>query len=134
MKKLLIALVLTVVIGGVIPNCPAADKPGDKPGEAKKDAKPKFRPFNGKVKAVDKTAKTITLEGEKAQTFHVTAETKINKEGKPATLNDVAAGEQVGGRAREGAEGKWDAVTVNVGKPAVKPPPKGDKPKKEDKK
>lgn len=85
------------------------------------DEKPKFRPFNGKIKAVDKTAKTITLEGEKAQVFQVTSETKISKDKKPATLEDVAVGDRVGGRAREEADGKWVALVINAGIPAAKP-------------
>ena len=85
------------------------------------DEKPKFRPFNGKIKAVDKTARTITLEGEKAQVFQITSETKITKDKKPATLEEVAVGDRVGGRAREEADGKWVALVLNAGLPAAKP-------------
>jgi len=42
-------------------------------------------------------------------------------------------GDHVGGRAKESADGKWDAVTINVGKPAARPE-KTEKPKKEEKK
>ena len=84
-----------------------------------------FRPFRGTIKSVDKGAKTITLEGEKAQTFAIASDTKINKDGKPAALVDLVVGEAVGGRARETEDGKWTAVTINAGKrPSAKPPEK----------
>ena len=85
------------------------------------DEKPKFRPFNGKIKAVDKAGKTITLEGEKAQVFQITSETKITKDKKPATLEEMTVGDRVGGRAREEGEGKWVALVLNAGLPAAKP-------------
>ena len=85
------------------------------------EAKAKFRPFHGKIKEADKQAKSIVLEGEKAQTFQITTETRISKEGKPATFDELTAGETVGGRAQEN-DGKWDAVTINIGKPPVKAP------------
>jgi hypothetical protein len=103
----------------------AADKPT--PAEKKADkaeAKDKFRPFRGTIKSIDKAAKTIVLEGEKAQTFTVAADARINKNGKPAAFADLATGDTVGGRAKEAADGKWMAMTVNVrpaGKPADKP-------------
>src|SRR5262245_17946614 len=64
-------------------------------------------PFRGKIGAVDKTAKTITLESkEKPRTFQITSETRMRKDRKPATLDDVQVGDSVGGAARENAEGK----------------------------
>ena len=94
----------------------------DKPAEKKAGADEHFRPFRGTIKSVDKGARTITLEGEKAQTFAVAAETKISKDGKPAAFADLAVGEAVGGRAKETADGKWTVVTLNAGKkPSAKP-------------
>ena len=76
----------------------------------------KAHPFHGKLASVDKTAKTITLEGkEKARVFLITSETRIRKDRKPATLDDVQLGERVGGSARENAAGKMEVVTLNVG-------------------
>ena len=105
----------------------ADDKPVDAP---KTEKKASGLPFNGKVSAVDKTAKTITLgETEKARTFQITSETKIFKSKKPATFDDVAVGDQVGGYARKNAEGKSEVVTLNTGLP-----PKGAKAKPAEKK
>jgi uncharacterized lipoprotein NlpE involved in copper resistance len=102
----------------------AADKPADKKAATDEH----FRPFRGTIKSVDKGGRTITLEGEKAQTFAIVPETKISKDGKPAAFADLVAGEMVGGRAKESADGKWTAVTVNAGKrPAAQPAEKEKK-------
>jgi hypothetical protein len=91
----------------------ADDKPADAPKAEKKAA---GLPFRGKISSVDKAAKTVTLgESEKARVFQITSETKIYKNKKPATLDDVVAGENVGGYARKNAEGKQEVVTLNTG-------------------
>lgn len=73
-------------------------------------------PFRGRLKAVDLTAKTLTLAGrEKDRVFHVTTETKFTKDGKPATLADGAKVEEVAGYARTGKDGRAEAVTVRFG-------------------
>lgn len=88
-------------------------------------------PFRGKLKAVDLTAKTLTLAGrEKDRVFHVTAETKFTKDGKAATLADGAKVEDVAGYARAGKDGRAEAVTVRFGpvpretKPTSEPAPR----------
>jgi len=128
MKSLFTIAVLTAAI------CfsPAFSKAADeKPADDAKKAR--GMPFNGKISAVDKTAKTITLEGkEKNRTFQLTATTKISKEKKPITLEDVTVGDYVGGYARENAEGKLEVVTLNTGLPPRGAKAKDDK--KEDKK
>ena len=78
-------------------------------------------PFRGKISAVDKTTKTITLEGkEKSRTFQITSASKITKDGKPAVMDDVIVGQTVGGLAKETAAGKWEVVTLNIGAKAGK--------------
>ncbi len=101
----------------------AADAAKDKPAQPPKSAsKQKQVPFRGKVSTVDKTAKSITLEGkEKSRTLQITSSTKISKQGKPAVLDDVTVGETVGGLARETAAGKWEIVTLTIGAKAAKP-------------
>ena len=113
MKKLLGIAVLTGAILALPYFTQAADAPADAP---KTEKKPRGMPINGKVGAVDKTAKTITLEGkEKARVFQITSETRIRKDRKPATLDDVVIGDRVGGFARENADGKMEVVTLNAG-------------------
>ena len=84
--------------------------------EEKREVRP---PFHGKISAVDKTAKTITV-GER--TFQVTATTKIQMAGKPASLEDAKVGDQVGGQYREGEGGRLEVLSLRVGpKPEKKP-------------
>jgi hypothetical protein len=68
---------------------------------------------------VDKTKKTVTLEG-KNHAFQITSATKITKAGKPAVIDDVIVGQTVGGLAKETAAGKWEVVTLNIGANAGK--------------
>jgi hypothetical protein len=77
-------------------------------------------PFRGKIGAVDKTAKTITV-GER--TFQVTSETKIAKGEKPATLDDAAVGEEIRGSYKKTDDGKLIAQRVSIG---PKPEAKGE--------
>ena len=64
-----------------------------KSAAVKKDSAVKKKtahPFHGNLAAVDKTAKTIKV-GESI--YQITSETKIIKDGKPATLDDGVVGE-----------------------------------------
>jgi hypothetical protein len=93
-------------------NQPAATK---KSAAAKKDSAAKKKaahPFHGNLAAVDKVAKTIKL-GESV--YQVTAETKITKGGKPATLDDGVIGEPVSGYAKPTDDGKMAATMVRFG-------------------
>jgi len=92
-------------------NQPSAEN--KKPAEKK----PQTLSFRGKLSAVDKVQMTITV-GE--QTFQITSETKITKDGKPAILNDGVVGENVGGAYKKTDDGKLTATTVNFGtKPKI---------------
>ena len=72
--------------------------------------------FHGKISAVDKVAKTITLEGkEKGRVIQITSETKMTKDGKPAMFDAAVVGEQVGGHAHKGADGKLEATSLHFG-------------------
>ena len=133
MKKLAVAILAAVLATAITLPISAQDaKPADKgkPAEKgkadeKKPAAPRALPFRGKIGAVDKSAKTIKI-GER--TFQITSDTRIMKAGKPATLDDVAEGEDVGGAYREGDGGKLNVVSLRVG------PRPGAAPKVDDKK
>src|SRR5439155_22958378 len=118
MKKIISLVVLTALISSAPAGVGATEGSRDKSAQApKSENKPKQMPFRGKVSAVDKTTKVITLEGkEKSRSFQVTSETKITKDGKPAVLDDVTAGESVGGRAKENEAGKWESRTLHMGR------------------
>jgi len=113
MKKIFGIATLAAAIFALPLLTQAADnKPAETP--AKPEKKARAVPFRGKIGAVDKVAKTVTLESkEKPRTFQITSETKIRKDKKPATLDDVAVGDSVGGSYRENAEGKMEVVSLN---------------------
>jgi hypothetical protein len=79
---------------------------------AKAGHKPKAGPFHGKLVAVDKMGKTITVG---KRTFLVTSDTKLKKAGTPATLDDAVVGEEVSGYVKPTEDGKLVATTVNFG-------------------
>jgi hypothetical protein len=94
-------------------NKPASKKPAtDTQESTKAEKKPAAGPFHGKLAAVDQTAKTISVG---KRTFLITSETKIKKEGKPATLQDGMVGEEVSGYVKPNDAGKLVATTVNFG-------------------
>jgi hypothetical protein len=68
--------------------------------------------FRGKVSAIDTKAMTLTVE---TRTFAVTSDTKITKDGKPATLADGVVGEPVGGAYTKTGDGKLNATTIHFG-------------------
>jgi hypothetical protein len=78
-------------------------------------------PFHGKLAALDKLSKTISVG---KSTYQITSETKIKKAGKPATLADGVVGEEVSGYVKPTEDGKLVATTVNFGKADTKNPEK----------
>lgn len=80
------------------------------PGKAAK--KPSAGPFHGKLAAMDKTAKTIQVG---KRTFLVTSDTRIQRAGNPATLDQAVVGEQVSGYVKPDQEGKLRVTTLNLG-------------------
>ena len=122
MKKSIVLALLTAAMVFTGPATQAAEGAKDKPAQApKSDRKLKQMPFRGRISAVDKTTKTVTLEGkEKNRAFQITSATKITKDGKPAVMDDVIVGQTVGGLAKETAAGKWEVVTLTIGAKAGK--------------
>ena len=109
--KTLIALCLIATFTSLsAPRSIGADKPVPAEKPATKAARP--LPFHGKVAAVDKDAKFLTV-GERK--FHAALTTKIMKAGKSATLADVTVGEEVGGAYREVEGGKLELVSLRIG-------------------
>jgi len=77
--------------------------------------------FRGTVGTIDTNAMTLTVGD---QTYAITSDTKITKDGQPAQLGDGTAGEPVAGAYKKGEDGKLNATTVRFGA-------KGGKKKKE---
>jgi Cu/Ag efflux protein CusF len=74
-------------------------------------------PVVGKVAAVDAKAMTLTVG---TKTFNITADTKIKKDGKEATLSEITVGEKVAVIAKKDDAGKLTAVSIHAGKKAEK--------------
>jgi hypothetical protein len=112
MKKLIVSILIAAFAAVTVLPIAAADAPA-------KDAPARPLPFRGKIDAVNKQAKTFKIND---RTFNVTSETKISKDGKPATLDDVVAGLDVTGSSREGTDKKLNVVTLRIvaAKPAAK--------------
>lgn len=119
--KLALAGLLAIAVAGMTFTVKAEDKPAT---EKKETAKRDTVPFHGKVSAVDKSAHTITLG---ARTFHTTPTTRFTKDGKPATLDDVKVGEEVGGLSKK-TDDKLNLVSLRIG-PKPEKSTDGEKPK-----
>jgi hypothetical protein len=98
-------------------NKPAAAKKSTSDQSDSTAKKKAGHPFRGKLAAVDQTAKTIKI-GE--STYQITSKTRIVKAGKPATLEEAAVGDEVGGYAQPTEDGKMTALSLRIGpKPAA---------------
>jgi hypothetical protein len=83
-------------------------------GEVKATAKSKQTtgPFRGHLVAVNKGAKSVTVG---KRVFFVTAETKILKAGKAATLDQAVVGEEASGGFKTADDGRLIATKLNLG-------------------
>lgn len=112
-KAVLLSLFASLAVG--ITSNLFAQTETNAPAEKKEAApakKPAAIPFRGKLLAVDKTAKTITVE---KRTFQITSETKIFKGDKPAVLEDGVLDEAVTGSYKKSEDGKLIAGSVYFG-------------------
>jgi protein-disulfide isomerase len=87
----------------------SADKKTEAGTSAKKQGVP---PLNGKVAAVDAAAGTVTVG---QTTVHITSETKILKQGQPATIADVVVGEKISCKYQKDDAGKLTATAIHIG-------------------
>jgi hypothetical protein len=111
--KLCLLSLLAIAVEGLPVHVCAQDSQEPAMEKAESGArKPAVTPFHGKLKAVDGTAGTITVD---KRTIRITSETKIIKAGKPATLDDAVAGEEVGGAYKKAEDGTLSATTVRFG-------------------
>lgn len=112
MIKSILKIGLLGLLAVAVAGTPIALHAQDAPSNNQPAAKARNVPFHGKLKAVDNTAKTITIG---THTIQITSETRINKDGKPATLGDGVVGENVSGLFKRSADGKFEALSINFG-------------------
>jgi hypothetical protein len=125
-KLALVSLLAAFTLGVATP-LPAQEKKAENPPASPAKAKRNVLPLHGKIAAADKTAMTITIG---QSTVQITSDTKIEKDGKPATFDDAKVGEEVVVRYRKDEAGKMVALSVRIGPK----PEKAAKPQKREKK
>lgn len=73
-------------------------------------------PYHGVVSAVDKTAKTFSMEGRgKARVLKIIDGTPITKNGEAATIDDINKDDEVSGSYSKDTDGTLLARTVKIG-------------------
>ena len=110
MKRTKVGLIVigAILAIGLATPAVAAPEDGGQPSEKVE----KGQPFNGKLEAVDATAKTFTVG---TSIIYVTDATKLTKEGKAIKLADLKVGDEVHGTSRVTFDGKTEAITVKAG-------------------
>ena len=115
MKSVVLVCALAAAFIGSQFRVQAADSPPAQKATAPA-AKVKQMPFHGNVGSVDTKANTLTLKYKTtSKTFQCTKATRIKRDGKPIKLEQVKAGERVGGLARATPQGGWEVVSLNAG-------------------
>jgi len=122
--KLTLATILAAVVLGVPLGASAQTNMAPAAGTATADTKPRPIVFRGKILSVDQVNKTITLDEKTQRKLEVNSETKMMKDGKPATLNEAVVGDDIAGRYTKNPDGTMVANTLRFG---AKPVP-GAKP------
>jgi len=128
--KTFITHILTVgLLAGLVAGAPFVGQTAEKKAKSEsagKQAKSDLLPIRGKIRAVDVINKTITLEGkEKSRLIQVKSDTKMTKDGKPATFDAAVVGEELGGQVKKVGEDKFDAISLRFGpKPEGKSEPR----------
>lgn len=78
--------------------CGAETPPSPGSAQSGRKASSHAYPFRGTVDSIDANAKTITLDGKKSErVLHVTSESVLEKDGKPAKLDEVVSGDYARG-------------------------------------
>ena len=132
LKSLLATSLAAAMLLGAVPGAIAQDKEKEKEKTEEKK-KAAGGPFTGHAVTVDKAAKTVKLSGKTGRVIQITATTKITKDGKPATLDDLKEGDEVSGGFKTSADGKLEATSLTIG-PKVGGKGKDKKDEKKDEK
>lgn len=109
MKKIIKSILFSLVAAALVA-VPSISRAQDSNTNA--PAASKKLPIHGKAAAVDTAAMTLTIG---TTVINITSETKISKDGKPATLSDIKEGDNVSASYEKGQDGKNDALKVNDG-------------------
>ena len=116
LAKFLCVTALAALLGSAVTAIAQTDSTNAAPAAP---AKPKSKTTTAVVDKVDNDAKTIALKGHD-KPFGITSKTKISKDGQPALLSDIVAGDKVTIRAKDDASGNPVATSIRVGKAKAK--------------
>lgn len=110
--KITLLTILATTMAGMASISYADDSDTNTPAAAAPEQTAKAK-FYGPITAVDTNAMTFTVND---QTFTVTTESQVTKNGKTATLADAVIGEPARGSYTKGVDGKLDVTKVRFGK------------------
>ena len=116
MTKILRALGAAMLCLGLLSSVSIAKQEQTMPSKEtkKNEQKTDTTTINGTVAAVTDSAVTIVDSQKAEHTVAVTADTKVTKAGKDATLADVKANDVVAVEAKKGDDNTWTAVRISV--------------------
>ena len=122
-KYLAAALMLSIctlvsdkVMSQEITSSPASESPPEASRVRHKSKSGFLVPYHGVVSAVDKTAKTFSMEGRgKARVLKIIDGTPITKNGETATIDDINKDDEVSGSYLKDSDGTLLARTVKIG-------------------
>ncbi len=123
MKNNTVKITLSALVAAALVALPSVSRAGDPtnaPTATASAPKKHSVPFHGKVAAVDSATMTFKVG---TMTIAVTSNTKITKDGKPATFAEITVGENIGGACKKVAAGKLDATSVRIGEKKKKAAP-----------
>jgi hypothetical protein len=115
MKNDIVKIIRLGLVAAILAAMPATGRAADAtnaPAATMPKVKKNGVSFHGKVTAVDTNAMTLTIA---TQTFNLTSETRVTKDGRPATLSEISVGESVRGTFKTDAAGKLTATAINAG-------------------
>jgi hypothetical protein len=111
MKKQILKTMLFTLVAAALVTVPAISRADDSTNApAVKTSKKSM--LHGKADAVDTAAMTLTVG---TQVVNVTSATKITKDNKPATLEEVMVGDAVSVSYKKGDDGKLNATSIHDG-------------------
>jgi len=117
--------VLTALAAVAVLSLPPAVARAEDGAPATAESRPKESPkggfpFRGQVGSVDAAARTVTLAGKKRdRVLHVTDQTRIERDGKAASLADIRPGDQARGSLMKDAEGREVLIKATFGERAA---------------
>jgi hypothetical protein len=111
-KNLLKISLLTVVATAMVALAPAS-RADDTNAAAASDQPSMKGKISGMVSSVDTNAMTIAVGN---QTYSVSDDSQISRNGKPATITDIVVGDPVKGSYTKDADGKMTLTKAKFGK------------------